>query len=414
MGEDSGWGERRLRRSTIWLWLALGIVPLMGSTIGIMIAIQLFHHVVSDDQAMEARQAEHSGLDGNPEVSSPHVVKDAPVTVTQAKTSEEKQDEHPKEPSPDEKSEAAPEDKVQQREVNQTENAEAANTGEKAYTDEKGEASAPVETNETPPSSPAASDQPLEGKHGVTPAQQAPTKQQPDAGSAQKKQSGQKQQENSKSGKPDAVPAVGTPSQKQLTIAQLPAVVKRMPAKELAVYLTFDDGPTRYLQEMVKILIEKQAPATFFWIGVYSPPAPELLKQMQRSNIQFGTHTMRHQRLSSLSYQAQRKEIEQGMAVLSSWIGSQVRYVRPPYGARDHNTDRVASELGLKTILWSVDPRDWEKGATPEKIIQRVTSQLHPGAVILLHEKPATLQALPQLIDHIRDQGYQLAGLPAQ
>jgi len=88
--------------------------------------------------------------------------------------------------------------------------------------------------------------------------------------------------------------------------------------------------------------------------------------------------------------------------------------VRPPYGAWDAVTEQAANDLGLKLVLWSVDPRDWEKKATPEAIVQKVLSQLHPGAVILLHETDATVQALPTLIDRIRQQGYEVAGLPCE
>lgn len=210
----------------------------------------------------------------------------------------------------------------------------------------------------------------------------------------------------------EAVPVTAMTSRHRWSIVQLPTVVKRLPEEEPFVYLTFDDGPTKYLEAIVDILIDKQAPATFFWIGQYAPPAPELLNKMRQAHLQFGTHTVNHQRLAGLPYPAQRKEIERGIAALAKWTGAETVYVRPPYGAWDELTQQVADDLGLKLVLWSIDPRDWEKEATPDIIIERILSHLHPGAVIVLHEKEATLQALPTLIDRIRQNGYQLAGLP--
>jgi len=208
--------------------------------------------------------------------------------------------------------------------------------------------------------------------------------------------------------------AAAMASHSRWTMAQLPTVIKRLPEEEPFVYLTFDDGPTKYLPAVVDILLEKQAPATFFWIGQYASPTPEVLEKMREAGFAFGTHTVNHRRLAGLSYEKQRKEIERGIAELAQWTGVKTAYVRPPYGAWDAVTEQAANDLGLKLVLWSVDPRDWEKKATPEAIVQKVLSQLHPGAVILLHETDATVQALPTLIDRIRQQGYEVAGLPCE
>jgi len=414
MGEDSGWGDRPVRRSVMLAWLALGILLLMGSLLW-FIFYHHYHHFVPGGDVPAARLAAHSGPGGNPEVPPPFTDGVVPVAETEKGgegSGNDSTGQHRQAPKDgaekpvenrDAASEAKPGDGVQNRGTKQAEHAVAENTGGKANHSVQGEA-APEQTK----TSASASGQPPEGNHGASVPRQTPAKGLPAAGS------GQKQQEAPKSGKPDAVPAVGAPARKQWSVAQLPAVVKRLPVDESVVYLTFDDGPTRYLEQIVQVLVEKQVPATFFWIGGYAPPSSQLIKLMQQSKMLFGTHTVSHQKLTGKPYQVQKKEIGQGTAILARWTGSKIHYVRPPYGARDNNTDRVANELGLKTILWSIDPRDWEKGVTSAQIIQRVISQLHPGAVILLHEKPMTLQALPQLIDQIREAGYQLAGLPVE
>lgn len=213
-------------------------------------------------------------------------------------------------------------------------------------------------------------------------------------------------------GNAGGVPATAMPAGSRWTMAQLPTVVKRFPGEEAFVYLTFDDGPTKFLPAIVNCLIEKQAPATFFWIGRYAPPAPELIEKMRQAHLQVGSHTIDHRRLAGSSYEQQRHEIQRGIAKMTKWTGVETVYVRPPYGAWDARTEQAARDLGIKLVLWSVDPRDWEKDVTPDEIIERVLAQLHSGAVILLHEQEATLQALPVLIDRIREEGYQLAGLP--
>jgi peptidoglycan/xylan/chitin deacetylase (PgdA/CDA1 family) len=47
----------------------------------------------------------------------------------------------------------------------------------------------------------------------------------------------------------------------------------------------------------------------------------------------------------------------------------------------------IAASLGLSTILWNVDPRDWSRPGT-DKIIQSVLDTTHNGSIILMHDLP--------------------------
>ena len=62
-----------------------------------------------------------------------------------------------------------------------------------------------------------------------------------------------------------------------------------------------------------------------------------------------------------------------------------------------------------------IDPRDWEIGTTPDKILEQVLEQKDDGHMILLHDgggdRTPTLAALPQIIDTLRAQGYQFVPL---
>ena len=71
-------------------------------------------------------------------------------------------------------------------------------------------------------------------------------------------------------------------------------------------------------------------------------------------------------------------------------------------------TIQVASELGYKVILWSVDTIDWKKGSTKEVIINRVMKKSHKGAILLMHPKPATVEALPEIIEKIQKEGIKI------
>ncbi len=74
----------------------------------------------------------------------------------------------------------------------------------------------------------------------------------------------------------------------------------------------------------------------------------------------------------------------------------------------------AASLEGCKMVLWSVDPLDW-MCPSPQVICDRVLSQIHSGAVILLHDgggdRSATVQALPKIIAEVRSRGYSFVTL---
>src|SRR4029077_3111613 len=88
---------------------------------------------------------------------------------------------------------------------------------------------------------------------------------------------------------------------------------------------------------------------------------------------------------------------------------------RPPYGAYDGRTLRLARSLGLSTVMWNVDPRDWSrpgKGA----IAGRILRQVKPGSIILSHDgggpRGETLAAYPGIIATLRHRGYRIVTIP--
>jgi len=88
---------------------------------------------------------------------------------------------------------------------------------------------------------------------------------------------------------------------------------------------------------------------------------------------------------------------------------------RPPGGSYGPPTLDIARSLGLRVVLWSVDPADWTPGITTKQIVARVLSAVQPGAIVLLHDgggdRTATLKALPAIIKGIRKRHLDLVAL---
>jgi peptidoglycan-N-acetylglucosamine deacetylase len=184
-------------------------------------------------------------------------------------------------------------------------------------------------------------------------------------------------------------------------------------AGPLAVALTFDDGPWPHTtQQMLTILAQRQAPATFFVVGRQVERYPELVHREVAAGMAIGSHSYRHpQPFDRLPVARIRDEITQGRRTLVP-LGIHPVGFRPPGGAASPAVTAAAQELGDRTVLWSVDSADWQPGVTSDQLVQRVLAAARPGAIVLLHDgggnRSATVAALPAIIDGLRRLGLTL------
>ncbi len=176
---------------------------------------------------------------------------------------------------------------------------------------------------------------------------------------------------------------------------------------ENVIALTFDDGPAPNNDpEILRLLAEYGAVATFFVIGSKVGHHVDLLQQMVDAGCEIGNHTWRHPMMTSLSADAQQEELRQTNDLLAG-LGFSLHWFRPPYGDYDSLTQTIAQTENLETILWSVDSRDW-KGGPADTLAQRVIESITPGAVILMHStKAPTVAALPKILEYGKNHGYR-------
>jgi peptidoglycan/xylan/chitin deacetylase (PgdA/CDA1 family) len=88
---------------------------------------------------------------------------------------------------------------------------------------------------------------------------------------------------------------------------------------------------------------------------------------------------------------------------------------RPPYGAVDLAVVRDAATLGLATVTWDVDPRDWSLPGRG-KIAAAVLRETRPGSIILMHDgggpREQTIRALPAIVRALRARGLRFVTVP--
>lgn len=177
------------------------------------------------------------------------------------------------------------------------------------------------------------------------------------------------------------------------------------------ICLTFDQGyENGYTEVILDTLKEKNVKAVFFLTGDYAKRNKELVKRMIDEGHIIGNHGMEHKSLPTLTADETKKEIMSLHDYVKEEYGYDMTYFRPPCGEYSEQALAVCQELGYKTLLWSFAYCDWDVNNQPESVasLDKVTGAAHKGAIYLLHSVSATnAEILPQVIDNIRQQGYE-------
>ncbi|SEN28708.1 delta-lactam-biosynthetic de-N-acetylase [Lihuaxuella thermophila] len=186
--------------------------------------------------------------------------------------------------------------------------------------------------------------------------------------------------------------------------------------KKKELYLTFDNGyENGYTVKVLDVLKAKKVPAAFFVTGHYVKDQPELIKRMAKEGHVIGNHSWSHPDMTRISTSRIQKELDQVKEEVAHLTGQkEMRFARPPRGIFSEKTLAVHRELGYTTVFWSVAYKDWDTKDQRgwNHAYKNVMSQLHPGAVILLHSvSKDNAEALEKMIDDARKQGYEFKSL---
>jgi peptidoglycan/xylan/chitin deacetylase (PgdA/CDA1 family) len=192
---------------------------------------------------------------------------------------------------------------------------------------------------------------------------------------------------------------------------QYPLAAPTPPAPEpgKTVALTFDDGPDRRnTPQVLQILRASGIKATFCVIGFEARAFPDLIAAIHADGHVLCDHTESHPYLDRIPGPAVEAQLAGPAAYLAQLVGRPA-FMRAPYGALNPNVIAIAHRQGLRVLGWSVDPSDYQRPPAGT-IVSRVLSQVHPGAIVLMHDgggdRSPTIAALPSIIAALRAQGY--------
>lgn len=175
------------------------------------------------------------------------------------------------------------------------------------------------------------------------------------------------------------------------------------------IAITFDDGPhPENTPRLLDMLRERNIKATFYVIGRSVDMYPQIVRRMVAEGHEIGNHTWTHRNLTSLSNSSIRTEMDRTRDVIISACGVTPRTMRPPYGAlRESQRAWIFKEYGYPTIMWSVDPKDWQRPGV-SVVTSRILDNTRNGSIVLVHDlhKP-TVDAMPETLDGLLRRGFQ-------
>src|SRR3954469_5876466 len=184
--------------------------------------------------------------------------------------------------------------------------------------------------------------------------------------------------------------------------------------------LTFDDGPNDpHTLNLLDVLAKHDVKATFFLIGKHVAAKPEIARRIAAAGHVIGNHTYTHPNLAFCSEARIRQELSDCKKVLQETIGEHSNLFRPPFGARRPAVLKIAREMGLAPVMWSVTCYDW-KPTTADRVERHAARQINGGDIILLHDgghktlgadRAHTVQATQRLIPRLKDDGFRFVSL---
>lgn len=183
-------------------------------------------------------------------------------------------------------------------------------------------------------------------------------------------------------------------------------------AESKVALLTFDDAPDGNAVQIAETLDEYNASAIFFVNGMYleSDQGKEDLQTIHEMGFEIGNHTYTHPVLPEISEEQQREEIVGTNDLVEEIIGVRPRFFRAPHGMNTDYTRQLSEEEGMELMNWTYG-YDWEAEYQDSEALADImvnTPYLNDGANLLMHDRTWTRDAVPGIIEGLREQGYTI------
>ncbi|RKN82403.1 polysaccharide deacetylase family protein [Ulvibacterium marinum] len=175
------------------------------------------------------------------------------------------------------------------------------------------------------------------------------------------------------------------------------------------IALTFDDGPHHeYTFQVLQLLKQFNAKATFFCIGKHMEQHSDLIKQIIDEGHTIGNHTYSHSR--RFGFFGTRKvisELQKTNNIFAKITGKQIQMYRPAFGVTNPSIKKAVQATELQSIGWSIRSLDTTL-LSEDAILHRTTPKLAKGDIVLFHDtSPKTIIVLEQLLLILQEKNLQ-------
>lgn len=196
--------------------------------------------------------------------------------------------------------------------------------------------------------------------------------------------------------------SVGTRAEKRL----LPIYSTACDDKRIAV--TFDVAwENSNTDELIRILKDNDAKATFFITGDWCDRYPDDVKKFYDAGHEIQNHSDKHPHVLGANVNDLIADTRECSRKIKMLTGEEPTLYRAPYGEFDDSLITTLDGMGMKVIQWDVDSVDWKKPSAAE-IKKKVLKGVKPGSILLFHnDLENTTEALPEILNNLKSQGYK-------
>lgn len=177
-------------------------------------------------------------------------------------------------------------------------------------------------------------------------------------------------------------------------------------------YITIDDGPSKFTNQILDILDKHNVKATFFMINRNMNKYKEEVIRISEEGHGVGFHSVSHD-VDKLykTPQAALNEFYVCKDTFEKITGNTSNLVRLPYGSKPYTPEESYKNLIENDLLvwdWNLDTEDWK--ATTDNILSNILlyGRDKEDLVILMHEKEQTVEALEGIIMILKERGYKI------
>ena len=193
-----------------------------------------------------------------------------------------------------------------------------------------------------------------------------------------------------------------------------------IPPHQRCAALTIDDFPNAndlsVSFRLLDTLRRYQAHCTFFTIGANvkahegSPRIRSLFEQLTVDGHEIGNHGWRDEKAIHLSQSELEQQILDTRTIIDGYTSSRTPWFRPGSGFFNRTMIQLCTKLGYRLVLGSIYPHD-PQISSPRLNSFFIEHKLYPGAIVILHDRPITVETLERVLPAIEKRQFRLVTL---